>query len=179
MIHYKDVNYIYLFIDNSYQPYYHTAMQLTLYTDYSLRVLLYLGQNPHERATITQISEYFNISRNHLVKVVHNLGKLQLIHTIRGKNGGILLAQEPKNINLATIIQRFEPHMDLLECFDDQTNSCPITMTCGLKHVLFRAKRSFIDVLHEYTLADLLPKTAKLPSNQHIPIDSIKVISSN
>jgi len=154
-------------------------MQLTLYTDYSLRVLLYLGQNPHERATIAQISEHFNISRNHLVKVVHNLGKLELIHTIRGKNGGILLAQEPKDINLGTIIQRFEPHMDLLECFNDQSNTCPITMACGLKHILFKAKRSFMDILHEYTLADLLPKNTTRPNKQHIPIESMKVIHSS
>ncbi|MDQ6968689.1 MAG: Rrf2 family transcriptional regulator, partial [Mariprofundaceae bacterium] len=108
--------------------------------------------------TITQISEYFGISRNHLVKVVHNLGRLELIHTIRGKNGGLLLAQEPKNINLGTVIQSIEPHMNLLECFDDETNTCPITMSCGIKHILFKAKRSFMDVLREHTLADLLPE---------------------
>lgn len=158
---------------NRYHPDYHTAMQLTLYTDYSLRVLLYLGQHPGERVTITQISEYFDVSRNHLVKVVHNLGKLELIQTIRGKNGGMLLAQEPKNINLATVIQSIEPHMDLLECFDDQTNTCPITMSCGLKHILFKAKASFLDVLKEHTLADLLPASADSSNIQHIAIDSI------
>jgi len=167
------------FIDSSYQPYYHTAMQLTLYTDYSLRVLLYLGQHPDKRITITQISEHFNISRNHLVKVVHNLGKLELIHTIRGKNGGMILAQEPKNINLANVIQSIEPHMNLLECFDDNTNTCPITMECGLKHILFKAKRSFLDVLKEHTLADLLPNHDVLPAMQHIPVSIIQVTHSN
>ena len=154
-------------------------MQLTLYTDYSLRVLLYLGERPNERVTITQISEYFNISRNHLVKVVHNLGKLEMIHTIRGKNGGMLLAQEPKNINLATVVRKIEPHMNLLECFDDQTNTCPITMDCGLKHVLFKAKKSFLGVLKEYTLADLLKESSDDPTIQHIPIDKIQIINAN
>jgi len=167
-----------LCVDNNYQSHYHTAMQLTLYTDYSLRVLLYLGQRPNQRTTISQISEHFNISRNHLVKVVHNLGKLELIHTIRGKNGGMILAQEPKNINIATVIQNIEPHMNLLECFDDETNTCPITMDCGLKHILFKAKRSFLEVLKGHTLADLLSEKNAEPVVQHIPINNIQVVSS-
>ncbi len=154
-------------------------MQLTLYTDYSLRVLLYLGQRPHERITITQVSEYFGVSRNHMVKVVHNLGKLKLIHTIRGKNGGMTLAQKPKNINLATVIQKIEPHMNLLECFDDKTNTCPITMECGLKHILYKARKSFVDVLNQHTLADLLPENDSDATIQHIPISNIQVINAN
>jgi len=154
-------------------------MQLTLYTDYSLRVLLYLGQRPHERITITQVSEYFGVSRNHMVKVVHNLGKLKFIHTIRGKNGGMTLAQKPKNINLATVIQKIEPHMNLLECFDDKTNTCPITMECGLKHILYKARKSFVDVLNQHTLADLLPENDSDATIQHIPISNIQVINAN
>ncbi len=150
-------------------------MQLTLYTDYSLRVLLYLGANPGQRATITQVSEYYGISRNHLVKVVHNLAQLELIHTIRGKSGGMQLAGDPQNINLADIIQHLEPHMNLLECFDDASNTCPITMECGLKGILLKAKRGFLDVLKAHTLADLLPDSTPLPATQHISIDSIKV----
>lgn len=170
--------YIFL-IDNRSQLGYYPAMQLTLYTDYSLRVLLYLGEHPNERTTITQMSEYFGISRNHLVKVVHNLGKLELIHTIRGKNGGILLAQEPKNINLASVVRKVEPHMNLLECFDDKTNTCPITKSCGLKHILFKAKKSFMDVLKEHTLADLLPESDDNTVIQHIPVESIQRANAN
>ncbi len=169
--------YIFL-IDNRSQLNYYPAMQLTLYTDYSLRVLLYLGEHPNERITITQMSEYFDISRNHLVKVVHNLGKLELIHTIRGKNGGMWLAQEPKNINIATVVRKVEPHMNLLECFDDKTNTCPITKNCGLKHILFKAKKSFMDVLKEHTLADLLPENNNTVI-QHIPLKSIQLASTN
>jgi len=133
-------------------------MQLTLYTDYSLRVLLYLASHPNQRVTITEISEHFGISRNHLVKVVHNLGKLELIHTIRGKSGGLLLAVPPENINIAETVRQIEPHMNLLECFDDATNTCPISMQCSLKGVLFQARKGFMDVLETYTLADMLPK---------------------
>ncbi|MDX8413705.1 MAG: Rrf2 family transcriptional regulator [Mariprofundales bacterium] len=135
-------------------------MQLTLYTDYSLRVLLYLASHPDKRITITEIAEYFGISRNHLVKVVHNLGKLELIHTIRGKSGGLLLAVAPENINIAETVRQIEPHMNLLECFDDATNTCPITSQCALKGVLFQARKGFMDVLENYTLADMLPKPA-------------------
>lgn len=152
-------------------------MHLTRYTDYSLRVLLYLGSNPGERVTIGQITEYFDISRNHLVKVVHNLGQLGFIHTIRGKSGGMTLAMQPKEINLAHIIRKIEPHMNLLECFDDQTNTCPITMQCGLKSILFQARRGFMDVLNDYTLEDLLPREDqpyKLSSEQIIPFSSIQ-----
>jgi len=147
-------------------------MQLTLYTDYSLRVLLYLASHPEQRVTITEISDYFHISRNHLVKVVHNLGKLQLIHTIRGKSGGLLLAVDPKDINIGDTVKRIEPHMNLLECFDDASNTCPITMQCTLKGVLFQAREGFMDVLEGYTLADMLPKLS-LPQEVEIPIEDI------
>ena len=148
-------------------------MQLTLYTDYSLRVLLYLATHPKQRVTISEISEYFGISRNHLVKVVHNLGKLDLIHTIRGKSGGLLLAVPPEHINIAETVQKIEPHMNLLECFDDMTNTCPITMQCSLKGVLFQARTGFMGVLENCTLADILPKEAPI-SITEIPVSNIQ-----
>jgi len=151
-------------------------MQLTLYTDYSLRVLLYLASHPNRRVTITEISEYFGVSRNHLVKVVHNLGKLQLIHTIRGKSGGLLLAVSPEDVNIADLVRQVEPHMNLLECFDDVTNTCPITMQCSLKGVLFQARQGFMDVLEQYTLADMMPKSGE-PQEIEVPISSIVLAS--
>lgn len=154
-------------------------MHLTRYTDYSLRVLIYLGTHPEERITIAQITEHYDISRNHLVKVVHNLGQLGYIHTIRGKSGGMHLAMLPHEINLAVIIRRIEPHMNLLECFDEQTNTCPITMQCKLKSILFQARRAFINVLNDYTLADLLASESDAPdfslSEHIIPITNIQI----
>ncbi|MBN4076739.1 Rrf2 family transcriptional regulator [Mariprofundus ferrooxydans] len=132
-------------------------MQLTRYTDYSLRVLFFLAAHPGERCTISQISEYFNVSRNHMVKVVHNLGQLGFIHTIRGKSGGMTLAMQAADINIADVVKRVEPHMNLLECFDKPTNTCPIIAQCGLKGVLYKARKGFMAVLAEYTVADLLP----------------------
>ena len=75
-------------------------MQLTLYTDYSLRVLIYLGTYPGKQVTITEVAECYKISRNHLVKVVNNLSNLGYIHTARGRGGGMLLAHEPQHINI-------------------------------------------------------------------------------
>ncbi|MBF0281318.1 MAG: Rrf2 family transcriptional regulator [Zetaproteobacteria bacterium] len=131
-------------------------MQLTLYTDYTLRVLLYLALHPEKRCTITEISTAYGISRNHLVKVVHKLGQGEWISTTRGKNGGMQLARPPKEINIGQLVRETEPHMNILECFDKETNTCPIIAPCSLKHVLFQARKAFMDVLDRHTLADAL-----------------------
>lgn len=131
-------------------------MQLTSYSDYSLRVLLYLALRPDTRVTITEIHQAYDISRNHLVKVVHQLSKLGWVSTTRGKSGGIMLAMPPEKINLGTVIQQTEPHMNILECFDKENNTCAITSACDLKRVMYKARKAFLDVLHEYNLGDLL-----------------------
>jgi len=103
---------------------------------------------------------------------------LEFIHTIRGKSGGMLLAIPPEEINLATVVRLVEPHMNLLECFDDETNTCPITNQCGLKGLLFQARKGFLDVLDAHTLADLLPSKAihstTQAAAQTIPIEVIQ-----
>lgn len=131
-------------------------MQLTIYTDYSLRVLLYLGLHPDKRVTISEIADAYGVSRNHLVKVVHNLALEGWIHTIRGKSGGMQLAFPPDQINIGAVVRKTEPHMNLLECFDREINTCPIISTCALKRVLYQARKAFMDVLDQYTVADAL-----------------------
>jgi len=145
-------------------------MQLTLYTDYSLRVLLYLAEHPDRRVTISEMTDFYQVSRNHLVKVVHNLGQLGLIQTIRGKSGGMILAHEPQSINIGDVVRSIEPHMNLLECFDKQTNTCPIISKCGLIGILYEARKGFMDVLNNYTLADL---SSRQGTEIHIPISAI------
>lgn len=138
-------------------------MQLTLYTDYSLRVLIYLGANPEKRVTITEISEAYGISRNHLVKTVHNLSTHGWITTIRGKSGGMHLAFPPAQINIGAVVRQTEPHMNLLECFDKENNTCVITSTCTLKRALYQARKAFMDVLDSYTLEDAIgPNPAEI-----------------
>ncbi len=131
-------------------------MQLTSYTDYSLRVLIYLGSHPERRVTITELADAYQISRNHLVKVVHQLSHNGWITTIRGKSGGMHLAFPPEQINIGTVIRQTEPHMNLLECFDKENNNCSISPACHLKRVLYQARKAFNDVIDSHTLADVL-----------------------
>jgi len=135
---------------------YDLFMQLTQYTDYSLRVLIYLGLNQDRRTTISEISEAYDISRNHLVKVVHQLSSNGWITTIRGKSGGMHLAFPPHQINIGTIIRQTEPHMNLLECFDNPNDKCVISPACSLKRTLHQARKAFMDVLDQHTLADAI-----------------------
>jgi len=137
-------------------------MQLTFYTDYSLRVLIYLGMHPGEQITIKELSAAYGISYNHLVKVVHHLGQKGYVHTIRGKSGGMRLGKPADEIVIGEVVRQTEPHMDLLECFEEQTNTCPIAAACALKHVFYQARKAFVDVLDSYTLADVLGNRVRL-----------------
>lgn len=130
-------------------------MRLTLYTDYSLRVLLYLSGHPDRLATITELADFYKISRNHLVKVVHELGLSGYVQTVRGKHGGIRLARPADQILIGDVVRKTEPDLNLLECFDPSTDQCRITQTCKLKGVLFQARRDFLKELDQHTLADL------------------------
>lgn len=129
-------------------------MQLTLYSDYSLRVLIYLAKMPNALATISEISEFYRISRNHLVKVVHQLSQLGYVVTIRGKNGGIRLAHSSNEIPLGEVVRKTEKTFNLVECFDELHNQCVITGHCRLKKILSEALHAYFSVLDRYTLAD-------------------------
>jgi len=130
-------------------------MQLTLYTDYSLRVLLYLGLKD-ERATIDEIARSFRVSRTHLVKVVHALGRRGYVKSTRGPGGGITLARAPEKIRLGRFIYETENRFDLVECFDPDLNTCPIAGVCRLEKILRDAKTAFLSTLDRHTLADLI-----------------------
>lgn len=130
-------------------------MRITRYTDYSVRVLIFLGLKGEARSTIQEIAESYGISRNHLMKVVHDLQLRGYIDTIRGKNGGVRLRLEPEQINIGRLIRETEEDKALVECFGAD-NACAITPFCDLKHVLAQAQEAFFAVLDGYTLADLL-----------------------
>ncbi len=131
-------------------------MQLTLYTDYALRVLLYLGLHPDRRCRIREIADAYGISRNHLVKVVRELTRGGWVEAVRGQGGGLKLARPPDRIVIGEVVRSTEPGLELLECFDDERNTCPINGACRLKQVIGRAKRRFMDELDACTLADVL-----------------------
>jgi len=146
-------------------------MRLTLYTDYSLRVLLYLANREDEVVTITELADFYKISRNHLVKVVHNLGLDGYILTTRGRHGGLRLARPAKEILIGEVVRSTEPDFDLLECFNPATDQCVITRSCGLKGAIFNAQASFLGVLDKYTLADIAKASKKAsPTFKSTPI---------
>jgi Rrf2 family nitric oxide-sensitive transcriptional repressor len=129
-------------------------MQLTLFSDYSLRILLYLTAHRGRRVPLPEISGAYGISQNHLVKVVQRLIEKGLVESVRGRGGGLCLAREPGDINIAAVVRATEPHLNLVECFDARTNTCPIDPACGLKKALVRAQNAFFSELAQYTLAD-------------------------
>lgn len=135
-------------------------MHITRYTDYSLRVLLFLALEKDRLSTIQEISDSYNISSNHLMKVVHALNKKGYIETVRGKNGGMRLRMDPDDIRIGVLVREMEPDMSLVECFSPD-NKCVITPVCGLKAVLGEALKNFLSTLDKYTLADMLPQEYK------------------
>ena len=140
-------------------------MQLTRFTDYALRTLIYLGKNSDRLVTIREIAEQHNLFENHLVKIVHKLAKLGYIETVRGKGGGMRLARRPDLINLGEVVRDAEENMNIAECFEVGAISCTLLPSCVLKSVLIEAKKKFLDTLDLYTISDLIntqPKTSTL-----------------
>ena len=130
-------------------------MQITRYTDYSLRVLIYLAVNGGRLSTINDIAKSYDISKNHLMKIVQELNAKGYLLAIRGKNGGIKLNLKPADINVGKLVREMENDNKLVECFGEN-NQCVITPACQLKQVFSHALESFFTTLEEYTLADLI-----------------------
>jgi Rrf2 family transcriptional regulator, nitric oxide-sensitive transcriptional repressor len=145
-------------------------MQLTYYTDYSLRVLMYLAVQRERMVNISEIAERYGISRNHLVKVVHNLARGGFIKSYRGKGGGIELARDPAQINIGDVVRYTEGPPKPVECFDVERNRCVITNACGLAEVIAEACDNFFATLDRYTLADLLKRRARLANILSAPV---------
>lgn len=133
-------------------------MQLTAHTDYALRVLIYLAQHPEKRVTIDEMAEFFNISRNHLVKVVHNLGIKGFIRSVRGKGGGLYLARPAEQIRIGDVVRGMEGHFHVAECFNPKKRGlCTIQPGCGLIPLMGNAVEAFLQVLDARVLSDVLP----------------------
>lgn len=128
-------------------------MQLTQQTDYAIRTLLYTNYHPDRLVTITEIANFYQISRSHLTKIVANLTQCGYLHGIRGKKGGLKLAKPAEEINIGALVAQFEP-LQLVECFHEE-NNCVITSKCRLKFIIYEAKKAFLAVLNEYTLAEI------------------------
>lgn len=132
-------------------------MRLTLFTDYSMRVLLYLGARPERLCSIAEIARAYGISQNHLMKVVNELVRSGYVESVRGRFGGIRLGTAPQDVKLGALVRQTEEGFDLVDC-----GSCIIAPACGLTSVLKEALCAFLAVLDRYTLADLLIRRADL-----------------
>jgi len=139
-------------------------VRLTTFTDYSLRVLMYVAAQPDRQVTIAEIAAAFDVSRNHLTKVVHHLGKAGLLTNARGRGGGVALARPAEAINLGTVVRTAEARGPLVECFDAHTNHCVLTPVCVLRGALEEAIDAFYAALDRYTLADITRNRGQLQS---------------
>ncbi|MES1162380.1 MAG: Rrf2 family transcriptional regulator [Rhizobacter sp.] len=138
-------------------------MKLTAFTDYSLRVLIYLASEPGQRATIADIATSFDVSEHHLTKVVHFLGKHGWLINVRGKGGGMELAMAPRDIVVGQVVRQTEGAAVLAECFDpERSTNCCIARICRLRGILREAVDAFYGVLDRYTLADLVANRTEL-----------------
>lgn len=136
-------------------------MQLTRFTDYSLRVLIYLGGQHDHLVTIREIAEKHDISENHLMKIVHRLATRGYIETVRGKGGGMRLARQADMINLGDVVRDTEESVAIAECFEANNSSCILLPTCKLKSILGEARKSFFSTLDLYKLSDLIHAPSK------------------
>ena len=137
-------------------------MRLTVYTDYSLRVLMYLALREEQLATIAEIAESYKISRNHLMKVAHQLGVAGFVETVRGRGGGLRLAKPIGAIGLGEVVRYTEPDMAIVSCFEPVGEPCAIQSCCVLKRALKSARDAFLEVLDGYTLNDLIQPAGRL-----------------
>jgi len=136
-------------------------VELTYYTDYALRVLIYAGLREEKLCLISEIAEHYRISENHLMKVVHGLAQGGFVQTYRGKGGGLTLAKDPKGITIGAVVRHMEGPFKPVECFRTR-DKCAITGACDLPNILDEAFQAFITVLDRYTLADLLERRTHL-----------------
>lgn len=131
-------------------------MYLSKFTDYSFRIMMYLGNHPNELYTVDELSSILNLSTHHIKKIIYTLSKNDYILSTKGRNGGVKMVKNPKDINLGTLLQITEDNLNILECFSPENNTCNINNNCKLKPIINDALNSFKQKLSEYTLEDIL-----------------------
>jgi Rrf2 family nitric oxide-sensitive transcriptional repressor len=153
-------------------------MRLTLYTDYSLRLLVYAALKPDGLVNVADVAKAYGISRNHLTKVVHQLGLAGYLETVRGKGGGLRLAKPPASIRVGEVVRHTEPDMALAACFTPVDAPCVILRSCLLRNALHEAREAFFGVLDNYTLADLAAPAPGLKTLLGIGIEVRRVAAA-
>ncbi len=139
-------------------------MRLTVYTDYALRLLMYLALKDDGLATIAEVANRYAVSKNHLMKVAHQLGRAGYVETVRGRQGGLRLAKPAERIGLGEIVRYTEPDMALVPCFRPIEAPCAVKPCCVLRRALQEACDAFIEALDGYTLRDLVKPQTSLRS---------------
>ncbi|WP_374670113.1 Rrf2 family transcriptional regulator, partial [Ramlibacter sp.] len=131
-------------------------MRLAEYTDYTLRVLMYCAARPQQLVTIGELAERHGVSRNHLMKIVTDLGRQGVLETTRGRGGGLRLLKDPATVRIGDVVRACETDFRLVECFDPKTNQCTLTPSCRLKGLFNAALRAYFKELDGMTLADMV-----------------------
>jgi Rrf2 family nitric oxide-sensitive transcriptional repressor len=148
-------------------------MRLSLHTDYALRALIYLAAMSEPATTAGAIAESYGISKNHLVKVLQRLRDLGLVETVRGRGGGVRLSTRAEDIRLGAVVRKTEDLGALVECFNLETNTCPLAPVCLLQRRLDEALRAYLDVLDRYTLADVTTNRGALARALRLPTAAV------
>ena len=144
-------------------------MEMSQFTDYALRVLIYSGLESDRLVSVRSIAEAYDISQNHLVKVVHKLGQLGYVNTYKGRGGGFELAHAPEDINIGKVVRQTE-RFDIVECLSSSGGSCCIAGFCELKSALAKARLAFLKVLDGYTLKDFLKPGSPLRAALNVSV---------
>lgn len=131
-------------------------MRLAEYTDYTLRVLMYCAARPGQLVTIRELAEHHGLSRNHLMKIVTDLGRQGVLETARGRGGGLRLLQDPATLRIGDVVRACETDFRLVECFDPGTNRCTLTPSCRLKGLFRSALEAYFEQLDGMSLADIV-----------------------
>ena len=139
-----------------------SRMQLTYFSDYALRLVLYLAAHPDRLVSVQEVSRAYVVSPHHMVKVSRLLIDRGVVVGVRGRRGGLRLNVPPDQLTIGGLVRLTEPHFDIVECFDGAANTCPIAPACGMKGVLRQASRAFLGVLDEHTIAEFLPRAPAL-----------------
>ena len=142
-----------------------SVMQLTHFSDYAVRVLMYCALKRDGLCRVRDIADAYGVSEHRLMKVVQILGQIGVIETVRGRGGGIWLAREPHAIVVGDVIRATEGRQVIVECFDEATSTCPLTPVCRLRRAMEQALDAFFLVLDGYTLADLVVRPETLAAH--------------
>lgn len=145
-------------------------MRLAEYTDYTLRVLMYCVQHPHQRVTIAELAAHHGVSKSHLMKIVNDLARQGVIETTRGRGGGLRMLKAPAEIRIGDVVRAAETDFRLVECFDPHTNLCTLSPSCRLKRVFDSALQAYFKQLDGATLADIAGPARSAGKGRSIPM---------